>query len=742
MKKRMKILLSVLVLSVLAVFASGCGNNWLEQLRCDHVWDDGKITVKATCTSVGERTFTCTECGKTETEEIEKSPHTETVVEAIPPTCTEGGWTSYTKCIVCNEEFTQRTEIPADGHVEKKVVGITATCSAKGMTDGKICSVCGEVLLKQEEIPALNHNVITINGYAATCTKEGVTNQTECTLCGEVFSAHKVIPALGHTLVSHAAKAATCTSVGWNAYETCENCDYTTYQEILKLSHTEVLVEAVSATCETTGYTSGKKCGVCGTTLVGQTLIPALGHTEVPLDGRAATCEQVGLTDGVKCGVCGKVVVKQSELPALGHIPTVDEAVAATCEKTGLSTGSHCERCGETLSEQQPISALGHNLTTYAAKVATCLEKGWKEYQTCSRCDYTTYEEIPALGHKFIDGACVNCGEADENHEHAYTIKETLIAATCTTAGLEKQACACGVSQEVEISAFGHTEEILEGKAVQCMESGLTEGKQCSVCGEVLVEQETIEAPGHTFDDGTATKTATCTTAGEILFSCAVCDVSYTEEVSALGHMEVFVSGNAATCSATGLTDGTKCSVCNAVLMEQEEIAVDLNAHAYGSDYNCTYCGESGIINGTELESGVDLTGYTMRLNCSEDEFKAICNNYSGARAISIVLTVNVYDPNVNEGTMVEGTLEIYWMIGGIFVADNATEKTVYAATLATLSTTSGTVNNWGRTYELSAEHGNTFIVSSATGGRVVDNNGNELDPLSFIEFLPPLDVA
>ena len=40
----------------------------------DHKWDDGVVTVEATVEKVGEKTFTCTVCGKTKTEEIAKKP--------------------------------------------------------------------------------------------------------------------------------------------------------------------------------------------------------------------------------------------------------------------------------------------------------------------------------------------------------------------------------------------------------------------------------------------------------------------------------------------------------------------------------------------------------------------------------------------------------------------------------------------------------------------------------------------
>lgn len=56
----------------------------------------------------------------------------------------------------------------------------------------------------------------------------------------------------------------------------------------------------------------------------------------------------------------------------------------------------------------------------------------------------------------------------------------------------------CGKAQE---SPIGHTE--VKDNAVEptCTESGLTEGKHCSVCGEVLIKQEKIDKLGHSFKD-------------------------------------------------------------------------------------------------------------------------------------------------------------------------------------------------------------------------------------------------
>ena len=98
--------------------------------------------------------------------------------------------------------------------------------------------------------------------------------------------------------------------------------------------------------------------------------------------------------------------------------------------------------------------------------------------------------------------------ETPEEHKHT---EEVLPAkeATCTETGLTegKKCSTCGeilVAQE-EVAAKGHTEEVLAAKEATCTETGLTEGKKCSVCGEVLVAQEEVAAKGHSFTEGKCT---------------------------------------------------------------------------------------------------------------------------------------------------------------------------------------------------------------------------------------------
>ena len=59
-----------------------------------------------------------------------------------------------------------------------------------------------------------------------------------------------------------------------------------------------------------------------------------------------------------------------------------------------------------------------------------------------------------------------------------------------------------------------HTEAVDAAVAATCTESGKTEGKHCSVCGEILVAQTEVAALGHT-EAVDAAVAATCTESGK-----------------------------------------------------------------------------------------------------------------------------------------------------------------------------------------------------------------------------------
>ena len=145
-------------------------------------------------------------------------------------------------------------------------------------------------------------------------------------------------------------------------------------------------------------------------------------------------------------------------------------------------------------------------------------------------------------------------------------VTDAAIAATCTETGLTagKHCSVCNevlVAQE-EVAAKGHTEVVDEAVAATCTETGLTEGKHCSVCNEVLVAQKEVAAKGHTEVVDEAVE-ATCTTAGKTAGShCSVCNevIVAQKEVPALGHDW---SGEwTIVKEATATTDGKRETIC------------------------------------------------------------------------------------------------------------------------------------------------------------------------------------
>ena len=157
----------------------------------------------------------------------------------------------------------------------------------------------------------------------------------------------------------------------------------------------------------------------------------------------------------------------------------------------------------------------------------------------------------------------------------------------CTECGLE------ATRETVTVEKLPHTEAVDAAVDATCSATGLTEGKHCSVCNEVLVAQtETAKLP-HT-EEVDAAVGSTCSSTGLTEGKhCSVCNevLVAQEATEKLAHTEAVDAAVDATCTATGLTEGKHCSVCNEVLVAQE--TTEKLAHTYDdeSDKDCNACG-------------------------------------------------------------------------------------------------------------------------------------------------------
>lgn len=206
----------------------------------EHTWDAGKVTKAATCTEKGVKTYTCTVCGATKTEEIAATGHQHTEVRnKVEATCTKEGYSGDTYCTDCGEKLSSGTEIARKAHEYEERERNEANCKRNGYILF-VCKVCGDE--KREVLPKTDHQHTEIrNKVEATCTDEGYTGDTYCTDCGEKLSDGKKIPATGHIHIGYLGKK--------------------------------------EATCENDGYTGDAYCKDCGITLKIGKNIPALGHT-------------------------------------------------------------------------------------------------------------------------------------------------------------------------------------------------------------------------------------------------------------------------------------------------------------------------------------------------------------------------------------------------------------------------------------------------------------------------------
>ena len=224
-------------------------------------------------------------------------------------------------------------------------------------------------------------------------------------------------------------------------------------------------------------------------------------------------------------------------------------------------------------------------------------------------------------------------------------------------------------------TAIPHTEAVDKAVEPTCTEAGLTEGKHCSVCGEVLVEQKVVKANGHTEVVDKAVE-PTCTETGLTEGKhCSVCGEVLVEQeiVPAKGHIEVVDKTVKPTCTETGLTEGKHCSVCSAVLVEQKVVPA-LGFTVSGSvagvtDNAMVTLLKDGVVaargdvraDGVFLLSGLRIGAgtYTLRVDgggCVAWEMPVALSDDSGSANVACLL-LRIGDVN-GDGTGAEDALQ------------------------------------------------------------------------------------
>ena len=216
--------------------------------------------------------------------------------------------------------------------------------------------------------------------------------------------------------------------------------------------------------------------------------------------------------------------------------------------------------------KQETVPATGHKEVTDAAVAPTCTKNGLTEGSHCSKCGWVKQAQKPisAIGHAV--------------EKEAETVWEWNIPADGSFASVKVSAqcknCNDTISTTANNATYWHSIN------ATCTESGknvysvtVSLGGQ-DFYGEKEVDNPDDPARGHT-EVTDAAVAPTCTETGKTEGShCSVCNtvLKAQEVIPALGHTEVTDAAVAPTCTKTGLTAGKHCSVCNTVLKAQEVI--------------------------------------------------------------------------------------------------------------------------------------------------------------------------
>ena len=346
-----------------------------------HMSEENTSLTPATCTTDGERTFNCDNCGETFTEVLPATGHDLTLKEHKDATCIEKGY-DIQVCSICKEEFTTELEIDPSAHQYDEGKVIEPTCFRDGYTV-YTCKLCGNT--KHENyIPSTPHDYEE-TVVKATCQTQGYTIH-QCKNCSYSYTDNWT-EALEHDY-EKTVTVPTCTERGYTYYS-CKNCGYSYRDDYVGAAGHQYKKTVITPTCTEEGYTENT-CSVCGISYRSN-YKEATGHDYKSVV-TAPTCTERGYTT-YTCKNCDNVVVSDYR-SALGHSYET-KVTDSTCTAEGFTTYI-CVTCGNSYVGDKTDKTPHEWGKGTITKEPTYLESGLKTFK-CANCDAEYTEDIPML---------------------------------------------------------------------------------------------------------------------------------------------------------------------------------------------------------------------------------------------------------------------------------------------------------------------------------------------------------
>ena len=610
---------------------SATGNEGLTnaELNCihRHIWVLDKVITEAACLIPGAEQYVC-DCGEKKTEVTPALLHEyeKTVVE---PTCTEAGYTTYT--CHCGQSY-KGDRVEKLGHTEEVVPAVAPTCTEPGLTEGKKCSACDKVFITQEEADALEHEydnacdiscnvcgedrvtsghvydsdydeTCSVCGYVrdiehthtyewvidkpATCSKDGEENE-KCTLCGAKGD-KRTIEATGNHKYSNDCDI------------TCNRC----LKETREGGHNYEVVIDQESTCTTPGK-KHDECTVCGA---------ERNHVGISVDPEAHTYYNACDKDCNECG-SSRVTTHTYDMPnancdidcnICGAVRTATHYYSNICDE-------ECNKCGETRTVK-------HNFRTYkVTKEATYEENGIETascaYKSTFTCDATDTKVINKINSVTLE-------------EKEYTYTGSTIKPKVTVRDSIGNILVEGTKTGAKGDYY-----VKYPSSKNAGTYTLTVTFKGNYTGSVTRTYTIVKPHTCKWDKGTVTKEPTCTEEGIKTYECTVNGCTKEEKIATIDHEYEVIKVIAATEAADGAII-SNCTMCDAekkdVINKIASVVLDKAEYTYtGSVIKPVVTVKDSA--GKVLKSGTDYTvTYPNSINQGDHVLKiTFIGNYAG----------------------------------------------------------------------------------------------------------------